>query len=261
MNHLRQSHRFTAGGRQLAATTWGQIDAAKPTLVMLHGGLDCTSTWRDLPEAIVAATGLAVLSYDRYGYGGSEKLQVTRGREYRDEESGPVFADLLRHFGLGQTVLFGHSDGGAMGLLAAAAHPDRVRGVCACSPTVALDQAMVDAMERARDAFEHRGLRERLTRHHGDNTESMFWGWYTPWADDDAVHWSMTQQIAAVRCPVAAIFGQDDEYGWRPSARALVEHGASALEVSALPGVGHDPQHKAREAVLAALQRLLVRAS
>jgi pimeloyl-ACP methyl ester carboxylesterase len=60
-----------------------------------------------------------------------------------------------------------------------------------------------------------------------------------------------------VRCPVTAIFGQADDYGWRPSASALVHHGRTRMEVTALPGVGHDPQHKARDVVLAALQRTL----
>jgi hypothetical protein len=33
---------------------------------------------------------------------------------------------------------------------------------------------MVDAMAVARRAFEQDGLREKLPRHHGDNTETMF---------------------------------------------------------------------------------------
>jgi pimeloyl-ACP methyl ester carboxylesterase len=172
-----------------------------------------------------------------------------------------VFGDLLRHFGIQRALLFGHSDGGAMSVLAAAAHPKVVLGVCACSPTIALDLHMVRGMDAARQAFEHGGLRERLTRHHGDKTDAMFWGWHGPWSTDEAVQWSMAEQIAAVRCPVAAIFGQADDYGWRPSANALVNHGTMPLELRALPGIGHDPQHKARAAVLAALQRVLPAAS
>jgi pimeloyl-ACP methyl ester carboxylesterase len=262
MRHQRvQEHQFTAGGHRLNARTWGSIDGTRPVVVMLHGGLDCTSTWKDLPEAIGATTGMPVLSYDRWGYGKSDALTAGRMRDYRPEEAGPVFGDLLHHFGIGSAVLFGHSDGGAMAVLAAAAHPEVVRAVCACSPTIALDLHMVRAMGGARQAFEHGGLRERLMRHHGDKTDSMFWAWHGPWSSDDAVHWSMAEQIGAVRCPVSAVFGQADDYGWRPSARALVEHGTMALEVSALPGVGHDPQHKAREVVLDMLQRTLRRAS
>ncbi len=145
-----KQHRLVAGGRSLAATSWGRIDGEAPVLVMMHGGLDCTSTWKDLPEAIARASGLAVLSYDRWGYGGSEAYAGRRERSYRFTEAGPVFGDMLRHFGIRQTVIFGHSDGGAMGILAAAAHPEAVRGVCACSPTVALDLPMVRAMASAR---------------------------------------------------------------------------------------------------------------
>lgn len=252
-------HELRAGGHRLTATTWGDIDGARPTVVMLHGGLDCTSTWKDLPEVIARTTGLAVLSYDRHGYGRSERLAGKRERSYRYEEAGPVFGGLLRHFNIVDTVLFGHSDGGAMAVLAAAAHPAVVRAVCACSPTISLDLNTVRGMAHARDAFEHRGLRERLRRHHGDNTESMFWGWYAAWSGEDAVHWSMASQIAGVTCPVTALFGRDDEYGWRPSAHALIDHGAMELEVVALAGVGHHPHHRARSAVLKALERLLGR--
>jgi pimeloyl-ACP methyl ester carboxylesterase len=252
-----QQHEFVAAGHRLSAWSWGRIDGTRPVVVMLHGGLDCTSTWRDLPQTIADSTQLPVLSYDRWGYGGSDALTGGRERSYRLEESGPVFGDLLRHFGIERALLFGHSDGGAMSVLAAAAHPKAVLGVCACSPTIALDLHMVRGMDVARQAFEHGGLRERLMRHHGDKTDAMFWGWHGPWSTDDAVQWSMAEQIAAVRCPVAAIFGQADDYGWRPSASALVHHGRMRMEVTALPGVGHDPQHKARDVVLAALQRTL----
>jgi hypothetical protein len=56
---------------------------------------------------------------------------------------------------------------------------------------------------------------------------------------------------------VAALFGQDDDYGWRASAGLLVGNGRMRLEVTALPGVGHDPQHRARPDVLEALKRVL----
>jgi pimeloyl-ACP methyl ester carboxylesterase len=252
-----QHREFVAGGHRLSASSWGDVDGSRPVVVMLHGGLDCTSTWRDLPQAIAETTRLPVLSYDRWGYGGSDALTGGRERSYRLEESGPVFGDVLRHFGITSAVLFGHSDGGAMSLLAAAAHPKTVCAVCVCSPTIALDLHMVRGMENARQAFEHGGLRERLMRHHGDKTDAMFRGWHAPWSTEDAILWSMAEQLAAVRCPVAALFGQGDPYGWRPSATALVTHGTMPLEVTALPGVGHDPQHKARDVVLSALRRLL----
>ena len=95
-----EQHDFVAGGHRLSASSWGDLDGRRPVVVMLHGGLDCTSTWRDLPQAIAETTRLAVLSYDRWGYGGSDPLTGGRERSYRFEESGPVLGEVLRHFGI-----------------------------------------------------------------------------------------------------------------------------------------------------------------
>ena len=252
-----KEHEFMAGGHRLAASTWGEVGGDRPTIVMMHGGLDCITTWRDLPQALAEASGCPVLAYDRWGYGRSERLVGERELGYRREEAGPVLGEVLRHFGVTQALMFGHSDGGAMSVLAAAAHPELVCGVLACSPTIAIDQFMVDAMSGARRAFEHEGLRDKLKRHHGDNTDTMFWGWYEPWASPSALQWDMSAEIAAVRCPVAALFGSDDEYGWRPSAVSLIQNGRMLLEVTALPAVGHHPQQRERGETIAMLQRLL----
>jgi pimeloyl-ACP methyl ester carboxylesterase len=257
--HEMKEHELFAGGHRLAATTWGDVGNGQPTIVMMHGGLDCITTWKDLPLVLAEASGWPVLAYDRYGYGRSERLVGGREPSYRREEAGPVLGEVLRHFGIHKALMFGHSDGGAMSVLAAAAHPELVSGVLACSPTIAIDQFMVDAMTGARRAFEHEGLRDKLRRHHSDNTEAMFWGWYEPWASPQALQWDMSAELAAVRCPVSVLFGNDDEYGWRPSAIALFRHGLMPLEVTALPGIGHHPQQRARGETIGMLQRLLGR--
>ena len=257
-NEMKE-HELFAGGHRLAATTWGDVGNVQPTIVMMHGGLDCITTWKDLPQVLAEASGWPVLAYDRYGYGRSESLVGGREPSYRREEAGPVLGEVLRHFGIHKALMFGHSDGGAMSVLAAAAHPELVCGVFACSPTMAVDQFMVDAMAVARRAFEQDGLREKLRRHHGDNTDTMFWGWYEPWASPQALQWDMSVELAAVRCPVSVLFGNDDEYGWRPSAIALFRHGLMPLEVTALPGVGHHPQQRARGETRSMLQRLFCR--
>ena len=164
---MMKEHELFAGGHRLAATTWGDVGNGQPSIVMMHGGLDCITTWKDLPLVLAEASGWPVLAYDRYGYGRSERLVGGREPSYRREEVGPVLGEVLRHFGIQEALMFGHSDGGAMSVLAAAAHPELVCGVLACSPTIAIDQFMVDAMTGARRAFEHEGLRDKLKRHHG----------------------------------------------------------------------------------------------
>jgi len=131
---MMKGHELFAGGHRLAAGTWGDVGAGRPAIVMMHGGLDCITTWKDLPQALAEVSGWHVLAYDRHGYGCSERLVGGREPSYRSEEAGPVLGEVLRHFDIRQALMFGHSDGGAMSLLAAAVHPERVCGVLACSP-------------------------------------------------------------------------------------------------------------------------------
>lgn len=48
-------------------------DGAAPTLVLLHEALGSIEQWRDFPQALVAATGLPALVYDRCGFGGPSR--------------------------------------------------------------------------------------------------------------------------------------------------------------------------------------------
>jgi pimeloyl-ACP methyl ester carboxylesterase len=65
--------------------------------------------------------------YDRRGYGASSPF----GREPRTprylEDEADVLARLLDACGVREVVLFGHSDGGSIALVAAARQPDRAR--------------------------------------------------------------------------------------------------------------------------------------
>ena len=62
---MMKEHELFAGGHRLAATTWGDVGNGQPTIVMMHGGLDCITTWKDLPQVLAEASGWPVLAYDR----------------------------------------------------------------------------------------------------------------------------------------------------------------------------------------------------
>ncbi|QXC62079.1 alpha/beta hydrolase [Aquihabitans sp. G128] len=93
---------------------------AGPVVVVVHGGMDRASSFgrvvRHLP-------GIEVVRYDRRGYG-------------RSVEAGPTdldghVADLLAIVGDRPTVVFGHSVGGVIALVAAERRPDAIRAVLA----------------------------------------------------------------------------------------------------------------------------------
>ena len=96
---MRTTDRFVvAGGHRLNTRVLGDIVPAEPTLVFLHGGLDCIPLWRGLPEALVAATGRPALLYERWGHGQSDPLILPKVAEHRLNEAGPTLAELLQAF-------------------------------------------------------------------------------------------------------------------------------------------------------------------
>ena len=108
--------------------------------------------------------------------------------------------------------LFGHSDGGSIALLHAARFPDRVAGVVALAPHLFVEDVSVASIEDARVAYATTDLKARLARYH-DDPDSAFRGWNDIWLDPAFRAWNITAEIAAIRCPVLAIQGEDDQYG------------------------------------------------
>jgi pimeloyl-ACP methyl ester carboxylesterase len=104
-------------------------------VVLLHDSLGSVVLWRDFPERIAEATGLGVLAYDRRGHGASDPFgPEPRTRAYLHEEAATL-EQVLAAANVREAVLFGHSDGGSIALLAAALHPARaLRGASLGQP-------------------------------------------------------------------------------------------------------------------------------
>ncbi len=232
---------LVAGGRRLRARVLGEIVAGRPTLVFLHGGLDCIAMWRGLPEAVAEATGLAALVYERWGHGGSERLALPKAPEHRLNEAGPTLGEVFIAAGIERAVLVGHSYGGCLALLGAALHPRRVCGAVAIAPQLVMHEAARLGLERARQAWESGKLRESLSKYHGDNTEALFEGWI---AETDAVAMEARYEalLGEIACPVRVLVGSEDEYGYRPNLE-MVERAVAPewREIEVVAGWRHHP--------------------
>ena len=131
-------------------------------LVFLHEGLGSVALWRDWPARLCAATGRAGWVYSRQGYGRSSPVADVRGAgrlrpDYMHREALDVLPALLAKLGVERPVLVGHSDGGTIALIHAAAHP-----VAACvvmAPHVMVEDVSLASINEARHAFEQGGLR------------------------------------------------------------------------------------------------------
>ncbi|WP_433073223.1 alpha/beta fold hydrolase [Dactylosporangium sp. CA-052675] len=116
----------TADGRRLHYMARGEGD----TTVVFASGMGLSRSVWGLVQPLVAARTRAVV-YDRAGTGRSDDdpEPLTLGRMAADLDA------LLRALGDGPFVLVGHSWGGPLVRAAAAAEPDRVRGLVLVDPT------------------------------------------------------------------------------------------------------------------------------
>lgn len=248
-----------AGHRLRAQTLVPERRGERPALVFLHEGLGSIAQWRDFPQALVSKSGCPALVYERYGFGASDRLAEPRTERYLHDEAQHALPEVLDACEIDRAIVIGHSDGGSIALIFAAAYPERVEGVVVEGTHVFVDELTRPGIRAAVKAYEQGAFKERLARYHGDNTESMFRGWCDTWLSPRFSSWNIEDCLPAIRCPVLAIHGEDDEYGTRAQMEAIARQVAGPVEALLLPGCGHAPHFHARERVLAAIAAFVAR--
>ncbi|MCC7217051.1 MAG: alpha/beta hydrolase [Burkholderiales bacterium] len=236
----------------------GSARADAPLVVFLHEGLGSLAMWKDYPGALCAAAGVRGLVFSREGYGRStprpsgERWPV----DFMHRQAHTVLPALFAHLGIrAWPWLIGHSDGGSIALLYAAAYPDRVAGVIAVAPHLFVEDVSVRSIDAARAAYEATDLRARLARYHAD-PDSAFWGWNDIWLDPAFRDWNIEAALPAIRCPVLAVQGEDDEYGTMAQVEGVARLVPQARLVK-LPACGHSPHRDQPAALTAAVVAFL----
>jgi pimeloyl-ACP methyl ester carboxylesterase len=219
--------------------------------------------WREFPAALCAAAGCRGLVYSRPGYGHSTPRAPDEhwGPDFLQRQALEVLPALLLALGLDTLTtppwLFGHSDGGSIALLHAAAFPERVAGTIVLAPHIFVEALSIRSIAQAREAYLHADLRPRLARYHAD-PDSAFWGWNDIWLDPAFRHWRIDTELSAIRCPLLAVQGLDDEYG----TLAQIEGIAAAVpgtELLTLADCGHSPQRDQPQALISAAAMFIAR--
>jgi len=221
-----------------------------PVLVFLHEGLGCIKLWRDFPAALVEATGLDGLIYDRWGHGKSDPLTVRRPHRYLHDEAFDSLPELLQRCGVKDAILIGHSDGGTIALLYGARYRHGLRGIITEAAHVFVEDVTLVGIRETVKHYESGDLKQRLSRYHGDNTNTLFWAWADTWLDPDFRGWNVESYLPQVTSPLLLIQGEDDEYATRAQVDAIVGQVSGAARPFLVPRCGHSPHREARDAVL-----------
>ena len=247
------------GGARLEYRMVGQRPAEAPTLVLLHEGLGSAATWGTFPDELAARTGAGVFTYSRAGYGRSSAAALPRPLRYMHDEAETVLPEVLERIGFRRGLLVGHSDGASIAALYLGARQDhRVRGLVLIAPHFVVEDESIAAIRDAKRAFESGDLKPRLGRWH-DDVDRTFRGWNDAWLDPRFRGWDISDALGYVRVPLQIVQGEADPYGTSRQIRIAEEECYCPVEVTLLPGIGHDPAREAAEPTLAAVAEFVNR--
>jgi pimeloyl-ACP methyl ester carboxylesterase len=247
----------TVRGRKLEVRRIPAVHRDAPVLVFLHEGLGSVSMWRDFPEKAAQAAGCGALVYSRYGHGGSDVLREPRAVDYMHFEALEALPELLDKLGIESPVLVGHSDGGSIALLYAAAC-EGVEGLVLMAPHVFVEDISVRSIAEAKATFENTDLPHKLGRHHADAAKT-FRGWNDIWLHPDFRRWNIEECLPRVYCPVLAIQGFDDEYGTMAQLEAIAKQTGGPVELLRLADCRHSPHRDQPGVVIEAMARFIGR--
>lgn len=232
--------------------TWVGVSAADaPVMVFLHEGLGSVAMWKDFPDTLCQHLHMRGLVYSRPGYGASTPRAIDEqwDVDFMHQQATDLLPALLQALNIDRPWLFGHSDGGSIALLFAAHFPDALAGAIVIAPHIFVEDISVDSIRVAREAYLHQGLRDKLARYHED-VDSAFFGWNDAWLSASFRSWDIAQELAAIRCPVLAIQGKQDEYGTMLQVHGILKH-CPQTQVLELDECGHSP-HRDQPAQLIA---------
>jgi pimeloyl-ACP methyl ester carboxylesterase len=225
-----------------------KVGENNPTLIFLHDSLGCIELWRDFPDKLGHATHCNLLIYDRQGYGKSDPFNKERKNDYLETEAD-ILNLLMQQYKIKNAILFGHSDGGSIALIAAAKYPTLISGVITEGAHIFVEDITLNGIKKAVEAYHTTNLKERLEKYHGDKTEAVFWAWANTWLSPEFQSWNIEVFLPHIKCPVLVIQGENDEYGSLAQVSGIINHVSTNAEKLIIPFTGHTPHKEAQEKV------------
>lgn len=254
----------------------------QPALVLLHGFLSSTFTWRE----VIGPLGekYTALAFDRPAFGLTERALTWEGASpYTPEAQTDLVMAMLDHLGVEQAVLVGNSAGGALAMFTALRYPDRVQGLILASPAVYTGGGAPDWIKPLFGLPQVRRLGPLFVRQlaSGGNSSLADIAWHDPgkltpeilsgyaksfqMADWDRALWEFTlasrdlkldERLDELQLPVLVIAGDDDRIVPTDESRRLAAELPQA-ELVIIPACGHVPQEEKPQEFLAAVESFL----
>jgi pimeloyl-ACP methyl ester carboxylesterase len=228
-------------------------NAESPELVLLHDSWGCTEMWGDFPEKIAELSGLNVLVFDRRGYGKSSSFAITRRTEFYLHQEADELIRVLDACNIEKAVLYGHSDGATIALIAAARYTQRIEGLLLEGAHSFIEESGKAAVLESRERAKTTNLLASLEKFHGDKTAELFRLWHETWLSDFFAQWTIVPLLSQIKCPTLAFQGEYDEFGTVEQLNVLKREIKAPVTIVEIPQAAHTPR---KEAELETLKRI-----
>ncbi|WAG81324.1 alpha/beta hydrolase [Metapseudomonas furukawaii] len=226
-------------------------------IVLFHDSLGCVELWRDFPARLAAATGKAVVAYDRLGFGRSDPHPDELTFGFIADEAERAFPAVKDQLGIDDFIAFGHSVGGAMATLCADRHRMHCHALITVAAQAFVEEHTLEGIRVAKDNFRQPEQLQRLVKYHGDKARWVLDAWTETWLSPAYAHWTLEEEIQSLDCPLLVVHGDQDEFGSRLHPQRIVQLTEGPSRLLLMDDCGHVPHREKPEAVLAAVADFL----
>ncbi|MDG9702875.1 alpha/beta fold hydrolase [Streptomyces sp. DH37] len=226
-------------------------------MVMLHEGLGSAVSWGAFPRRLARLTGRDVVSYSRYGYGGSGPCAVPRSKAFLHDEAMRVLPELIDRLRLVRPVLVGHCDGASIGIIHAGSGRADLSGLILLAPHSFIDSATRTRLMALRQSFADGELASRLALYHPDPA-GVFRPWSDIWTSEAFQDFDISAYAERIDCPVLVMQGVEDQAGTMAQLDLLQARVPSPVTRIDLEACGHDPHLEMPDAVEGYIAKFLL---
>ncbi len=221
-----------------------RMAGAGQPIILLHGFVNSSALWNDTIAAFQQDYRLYAL--DLPGHGQSPPRIPWKLREVAE-----IVAAWLRLLEIERATLIGHSMGGALAMLLAAARPDLVKRLVLVNPAgLPIQRPVLRAFTRAGLGFSLRQHARVANDAVSPRSQQALALWQ---AAEDVLACDLRPELGAIGCPTTLIWGTGDLLLPLQSA-VILQRLISGSELILLPNLRHRP-HRANPQIFQAILR------
>ena len=224
------------------------LKEGRDLLVFLHEGLGSIGQWKNFPEKLSSELQLPALVYDRVGYGKSDYWKGKISSKFLPFEALAMFPSIIEELNItNNIIIFGHSDGGTIGLIQCSNPIPSLKAAIIEAPHVIFEDHSMEGIKKARKILDSPEILKAINRYHFGRAEKLIDDWTSFWLNSKAEDWELLEELKRVNTPILLIQGEEDDFGTFKQIDTIENLVKShIIDIQKLENCGHIPhlQHQ-----------------